>query len=100
MQRFAQLGLQVAVTEADVRVRLPASPHELEAQGDIYADAVRDCLAVAACRSFTVWGFTDRYSWIPSNQPGYGAATLLDGELEPKPAYRAVHRALVSAARR
>jgi endo-1,4-beta-xylanase len=100
MQRFAQLGLQVAVTEADVRVRLPASPRELDVQGDIYADAMRDCLAVDACRSFSVWGFTDRHSWIPSNQPGYGAATLLDAELEPKPAYTALRRALISARRR
>jgi endo-1,4-beta-xylanase len=100
MRRFADLGLDVAVTEADVRVRLPAAAHELDVQGDIYADALRDCLAVSACRSFTVWGFTDRHSWIPSNQAGYGAATLLDAELEPKPAYRAVHRALVSAGRR
>lgn len=100
MHRFAALGVEVAVTEADVRVRLPASPRELEVQGDIYADAMRDCLAVPACRSFTVWGFTDRHSWIPSNQTGYGAATLLDSDLEPKPAYRAVRRALISAGRR
>lgn len=100
LQRFAALGVQVAVTEADVRVRLPASSRELEVQADIYADALRDCLAVDACRSFTVWGFTDRHSWIPSNQPGYGAATLLDEQLEPKPAYGALHRALVSARRR
>lgn len=100
MQRFAQLGLEVAVTEADVRVRLPASERELDVQADIYGDLVRDCLAVSACRSLTFWGFTDRHSWIPSNQPGYGAATLLDAEFDPKPAYRAVHRALVSGASR
>ena len=99
MRRFARLGMDVAVTEADVRARLPSSQHELDVQGDIYADMLRDCLAVSACRSFTVWGLDDGYSWIPSNQPGYGAATLLDEKLEPKPAYRAVHRALLSAAR-
>jgi endo-1,4-beta-xylanase len=96
MERFAKLGLHVAVTEADVRVRLPASGSELQVQADSYADALRDCLRVSACRSFTVWGFTDRYSWIPENQPGYGAATLLDDQLDPKPAYRAVHRVLAT----
>ena len=100
MQRFARLGLELAITEADVRIRLPASRDELDVQGDIYADMLRDCLAVSACRSFTAWGFTDAYSWIASNQPGYGAATLLDAELEPKPAYRALRRVLISAARR
>jgi endo-1,4-beta-xylanase len=96
MERFAALGLQVAVTEADVRVKLPASRAEKQVQADSFADALRDCLAVEACRSFTVWGFTDRYSWIPGYQPGYGAATLLDEQLEPKPAYRALHRLLAT----
>jgi endo-1,4-beta-xylanase len=96
MERFAKLGLQVAVTEADVRVKLPPSPSELHVQADSFADALRDCLGVGACRSFTFWGFTDRYSWIPENQPGFGAATLLDDQLNPKPAYRAVHRVLAA----
>jgi endo-1,4-beta-xylanase len=96
MERFARLGLQVAVTEADVRVRLPVSPAERQVQADSFADALSDCVAVRACRSFTVWGFTDRYSWVPENQPGYGAATLLDDQLEPKPAYRALHRVLAA----
>jgi endo-1,4-beta-xylanase len=46
-----------------------------------------------------VWGFTDRYSWIPASQPGYGAGTLLDDNLDPKPAYDAVARALRDDAR-
>ena len=94
MERFAKLGLQIAVTEADVRVRLPATPAKLAVQGDAFRDALDDCRAVEACRTFTVWGFTDRYSWIPDNQPGYGAATILDRALNPKPAYFAVHDAL------
>jgi endo-1,4-beta-xylanase len=94
MKRFADLGLLTAVTEADVRVRVPPSDAALRVQAGIYADLVHDCLAVSACRSFTFWGFTDRWSWIPGNQPGYGAATLLDDQLDPKPAYRAVHDAL------
>jgi endo-1,4-beta-xylanase len=94
MKRFAALGLQVNVTEADVRVRLPATQARLDVQAEGFSDAMRDCLAVSACKSFTVWGFTDRYSWIPESAPGFGAATLLDEKLDPKPAYRAVHAAL------
>ena len=93
-ERFARLGLEVDVTEADVAVRLPATAGELRAQASVYRRMVEDCLAVPACRSFTVWGFTDRYSWIPSAEPGFGAATLLDAELRPKPAYEAVARTL------
>ena len=60
-------------------------------QAAIYADAARAC---AICAGVTVWGFTDRHSWIGSNQPGFGAATLLDGVLRTKPAYTAFARAL------
>jgi endo-1,4-beta-xylanase len=98
-QRFADLGLEVDVTEADVAVKLPAGVEDRRRQGEMYREMVGDCLAVHACRSFTVWGFTDRYSWIPATQPGFGAATLLDENLDPKPAYDAVARALRDDAR-
>jgi len=94
MRRFAALGLELAITEADVGLKLPVGAKDLEAQADVYAGMVRDCLAVKACRSLTFWGFTDSRSWIPETQPGMGAATLLDEKLEPKPAFLAVQRAL------
>jgi endo-1,4-beta-xylanase len=94
LRRFAALGVEVAVTEADVALEQPASAEDLRAQGRVFADALRGCLAVPECRSFTFWGFTDSRSWIPENQPGFGQATLLDSRLRPKPAYEAVQRAL------
>lgn len=94
LERFAALGLDVEVTEADVALRTPASERAERAQARVYAQAVRDCRAVPRCRGFTVWGFTDRHSWIPGTQPGFGEATLLDAELRAKPAFRAVQRAL------
>lgn len=94
MERFAKLGLQIAVTEADVRLKLPVDAAKLQVQAESFRDALSDCRAVEACRSFTIWGFTDRYSWIPENQPGYGAATILDRGLNPKRAYFAMHDVL------
>ncbi len=93
VQRFKALGLDVAITEADVGLRLPASESDLRRQADVYRTIVRDCLAIG-CASLTFWGFTDGRSWIPETQPGMGAATLLDEQLQPKPAFRAVQRAL------
>jgi endo-1,4-beta-xylanase len=93
MRRFKALGLDVAITEADVALKLPASDAELRRQAEIYAQIVRGCLAVP-CSSLTFWGFTDGRSWIPETQPGMGAATLLDENLRPKPAFFAVQRAL------
>jgi endo-1,4-beta-xylanase len=93
MRRFKALGLDVAITEADVALKLPASDADLLKQAKIYARIVRSCLAVQ-CSSLTFWGFTDGRSWIPETQAGMGAATLLDEELRPKPAFFAVQRAL------
>jgi endo-1,4-beta-xylanase len=93
MQRFQAMGLEVAITEADVGLKLPPSEADLRAQADVYASIVRACLAVK-CASLTFWGFTDGRSWISETQPGMGAATLLDEALRPKPAFAAVQRAL------
>jgi endo-1,4-beta-xylanase len=93
MRRFAALGLDIAITEADVGLRLPPSLPDLEAQARIYAQIVRSCLAVS-CKSLTFWGFSDKFSWISETQPGMGAATLLDEKFVAKPAFLAVQRAL------
>jgi endo-1,4-beta-xylanase len=94
LRRFSDLGLDVRITELDVALQLPADDAARRKQADVYAKAVRACLRVDRCRGITVWGFTDRFSWIPDSQEGFGDATLLDTELEPKPAYRAFARAL------
>jgi endo-1,4-beta-xylanase len=93
MQRFRALGLDVAITEADVGIRMPPDESKLRAQARIYSQIVRSCLEVS-CKSLTLWGFTDGRSWISETQAGMGAATLLDEELRPKPAFAAVQRAL------
>ena len=93
MQRFKALGLDVAITEADVALPVPASPADLARQADVYAQIVRVCLAVR-CASLTFWGFTDGRSWISETQAGMGFATLLDDKLRPKPAFGAVQAVL------
>ncbi|MEV0163305.1 endo-1,4-beta-xylanase [Nonomuraea fuscirosea] len=90
MRRFADLGLEVAVTELDVRMVLPVTPEKLATQATYYSRALSDCLSVRACREFTVWGYTDRHSWVPGWFEGEGSACLLDENLAPKPAYRAL----------
>ena len=91
--RFADLGLQVAVTEADVRMAVDggtASAEDLAAQGDYYVEMLDACLAVATCQSFTVWGLSDAFSWVPYFFEGEGAALLLDDDYAVKPAYSAL----------
>ncbi|HEX4365168.1 MAG TPA: endo-1,4-beta-xylanase [Solirubrobacteraceae bacterium] len=92
-QRFEALGLDVAITEADVGLKLPVTPAQLTAQAAVYTTIVRDCLKVK-CVALTFWGFTDGRSWISETEPGMGGADLLDAALRPKPAFGAVQQAL------
>ena len=94
LQRFADLGLDVAVTELDVRMQLPADPAKLATQAGYYQRVFEACLAVTRCEGVTVWDYTDKYSWVPGAFPGQGAATLYDENLLPKPVYGTVRTAL------
>jgi len=94
MQRFAALGLDVAVTELDDRIQLPASSANLQQQANDFASVVNDCLQVSRCVGVTQWGVGDADSWIPGAFPGFGAATMFDQNYQPKPAYTAVQNAL------
>ncbi|GAA4628163.1 endo-1,4-beta-xylanase [Actinoallomurus vinaceus] len=94
MQRFAALGLDVAVTELDDRIQLPASGSALAQQATDYSTVVKDCLTVSRCVGVSQWGVDDGHSWIPGTFPGYGAATMYDSNYQPKPAYNATVAAL------
>jgi len=95
LQRFADLGLLVNISEMDVQIAgLPGDvATRLAAQRDTYHDAVTACLAVPACDAITFWGFTDRYSWIDAFF-GPDDPLPLDEQYVPKPAYFAVRDAL------
>ncbi|MCX5257981.1 endo-1,4-beta-xylanase [Streptomyces canus] len=94
IQRFADLGVDVAITELDIRMALPSDSTKLAQQAADYKAVMNACVAVARCAGVTVWGFTDSDSWIPSTFPGEGAATPYDENYAPKPAYYAIAEAL------
>ncbi len=94
MRRIEDLGLDVDITEMDVRLQLPATQTKLAAQASIYRGVLDACLAARNCRAFTIWDFSDAHSWIPSTFPGFGAALIFDEEYRPKPAYWAIRSAL------
>jgi endo-1,4-beta-xylanase len=99
MQKFASLGVDVAVTELDLRLPLPVSDRSLAAQAADYASIAAACRATPRCVGVTTWGITDDYSWIPSRFPGYGAALLFDENYRPKPAVPVMIEALTKPAR-
>ncbi|WP_030597788.1 endo-1,4-beta-xylanase [Streptomyces fulvoviolaceus] len=94
IQRFADLGVDVAITELDIRMTLPSDSTKLAQQAADYKAVMNACVAVTRCTGVTVWGFTDSDSWIPDTFPGQGAATPYDENYAPKPAYYAIAEAL------
>ena len=42
-----------------------------------------------------MWGFTDRYSWVPATSNGeFDHALIFDQDCRPKPAYEAIRSVL------
>lgn len=97
MQRFANLGLDVAVTELDDRITLPATSANLTQQASEFSAVVKDCLAVTRCVGVTQWAVGDADSWVPGAFPGQGAATMFDSGYNPKPAFTSVQNTLAAA---
>ncbi|PKB81390.1 MAG: hypothetical protein BZY88_06820 [SAR202 cluster bacterium Io17-Chloro-G9] len=99
-ERYGRLGLDVIVSELDVKIKEPITQEKLERQAEVYAIVMEAVLDSDSSRSISVWGQSDRYSWItyskyhwpdiPDQFPGYSAASLYDEHHEPKPAYYAV----------
>jgi endo-1,4-beta-xylanase len=100
MKQFTDIGLDVAITELDVRLPVDtndiASAAEPATQASNYASAVAACLGNARCPGVTVWEFVDSLSWVPGTFPGQGAADLFDGSYDPKSAFTSVASALAA----
>ncbi len=94
MARLNALGLQVHITELDVRIEGQPTADKLRQQAEVYRDALQTCLDAPACTAFIMWGFTDRYSWVPGFFQGSGAALPFDADYQPKPAFEAMRNAL------
>ena len=98
MQALAALGLQVHITEMDVRLPVDASGNasaaDLQTQAQIYQTIMTVCLQQPNCTAFQVWGVSYNDSWIPSVFPGYGAALPFDFNYKPTPAFTALMTAM------
>ena len=86
--RYGDLGLDVLITELDVRIQEPITEEKLERQAEIYAIVVEAVLESDNYRSISLQGLSDKWGWYP--KPGYSSPCLFDDDLEPKPAYYSV----------
>ncbi|TFK36625.1 glycoside hydrolase superfamily [Crucibulum laeve] len=87
IEQFAALGVEVAITELDIRMELPVTPEKLAQQKEDYKNVIKACANVPACVGVTIWDYTDKYSWVPSVFDGEGAPLPWDENLVKKPAY-------------
>lgn len=96
MQRLTALGLEVQITEMDVKTQDDARPMpaKMAAEAQLYGQMLHTCLSLTRCTAFVMWGFTDAHSWIPAytGHPDY--PLIFDAEYRPKPAYFALESAL------
>lgn len=99
IQAWKKMGLEVQITECDVKIPPPRqfgqdmAQKELQEQARTYYNLVKTARDNGAS-AFLTWGFTDRYSWITWKYPGFGAALPFDEYLKPKPAAYAIEAAL------
>ena len=78
IQAFVNLGVEVAITELDVRMTLPATSALLAQQQKDYQTIITACANVPKCVGVTLWDFTDKFSWVPGTFAGQGAACPWD----------------------
>ncbi|KAK1775107.1 endo-beta-1,4-D-xylanase [Copromyces sp. CBS 386.78] len=107
MQQFLEVVDEVAITELDIRhspLKTPSTRAMWEQQAKDYGEVVGACLDVnkgyggRKCVGVTVWDFTDKYSWVPSEIPTEGEACLWDNNYVKKLAYWTVLNMFKSAA--
>ena len=55
LRATADLGVDVAYTELDLRLNTPATPEKLAVQAEAYERVAKSCLAVKRCVGMTVW---------------------------------------------
>ncbi|MCX7820426.1 MAG: endo-1,4-beta-xylanase [Brevinematales bacterium] len=95
-ERFKKLGLDIQITELDVRLPKNYSEVDLNRQAKIYGELMKIMLEVKGS-AFIMWGMTDKYSWVPSFFSGFGGALIFDEQYNPKPAYMKLKEVLVKS---
>ncbi|GJE91539.1 glycoside hydrolase family 10 protein [Phanerochaete sordida] len=96
LSTFAAQGVEVAITELDVRMTLPSTPALLAQQKTDYNSVITACMNVKACVGVTTWDWTDKFSWVPGTFAGQGAADPWDENFVKKPAFDGIATAFTA----
>ncbi|MFD0767750.1 endo-1,4-beta-xylanase [Bacillus sp. CGMCC 1.60114] len=96
IERLANIGLQVQITEMDVQIQgnEEAETKKLKKQADMYKDSLNVCLSNKNCTGFVMWGFTDKFTWVRNSISKDEQPLIFDEIYKPKPAYKALQEVL------
>ncbi|KAK7467234.1 hypothetical protein VKT23_004292 [Stygiomarasmius scandens] len=61
LEAFTALGIEVAITELDIRMDLPATPEKLAQQKEDYTTVITACNNVPGCIGVTIWDFVSDF---------------------------------------
>ena len=100
IQTMKNYEIPVYVTELDVDLSdvTGTQQERFDIQADIYGEILEACLESGVCKSFTLWGIGDKYSWLERDLWRHDSdSTLYDDHLNPKTAYFTLLRILANA---
>ncbi|KAF2749960.1 glycoside hydrolase family 10 protein [Sporormia fimetaria CBS 119925] len=89
LQDYADLNVDVAYTEIDIRMNTPVTAQKQQAAAACWSRVAQSCLNVQRCVGMTIWGVADKYSWVPGTFPGEGGALLWNDNYQKKTEYNA-----------
>jgi endo-1,4-beta-xylanase len=92
MAKYQPLGVVVRISELDDNPGHAPSASELARQAAFYRQELDACLALPHCVSFSMWGFTDKYSSLADDgaYDAIGHGLVFDAAYAAKPAYDAL----------
>ena len=98
LKRFADLGLEVLISEMDINL---CGGHEESWQEALYHDVVEACINQPGCSAISFWGVHDESSWLNGwdrSGCGWGESPrplLFDNNYSKKETYNQVMDALL-----
>lgn len=91
IKRFTDLGLEVYLTEIDIKIENGITDKKLEKQADYYRELMEIVLDNQPGSTITTWGFNDGQTYVGEDF----SPVLLDNEYNPKPSMKAIKDTLI-----
>ncbi|KAK6331330.1 hypothetical protein TWF730_004412 [Orbilia blumenaviensis] len=88
LDSLATTNTEVQITELDIRTSQSPSSSQISQQVTDYKNVVSACMKTAACSGITVWGVSDKDSWVPQTFSGQGYALIWDNNFNKKACYQ------------